>query len=315
MLEDKTVVITGVGPGLGHALAAGVLRDGGRVALGARDGEKLAGLASELDPSGERVAHQPTDVTDAEQCEALVALAVSRFGTVDGVVQVAAQEVIGGITRTSDDDWQAVLTTNVLGTMHVLGAAADAMGERGGSFVIIGSQTFRTSSGAAQQTAYAASKGALHSAMFHAAWELGPKKIRVNMIVPSWMWGPAVQAFVRAQAERRGVDEDVVTAPIKAAMPLRPDPHGRGRRRRRHLPVLRPGADDHRADALRQRRQLHDMTRTVLVTGATRGVGRGIADAFARRGDRLVLVARSTDASPNKVGLPGDARVGGERAP
>ena len=47
------------------------------------------------------------------------------------------------------------------------------------------------------------------------------------------------------------------------------------------------------------------MTRTVLVTGATRGVGRGIADAFALRGDRLVLVARSTDASPNKVGLPG----------
>jgi NAD(P)-dependent dehydrogenase (short-subunit alcohol dehydrogenase family) len=47
------------------------------------------------------------------------------------------------------------------------------------------------------------------------------------------------------------------------------------------------------------------MTRTVLITGATRGVGRGIADAFARRGDRLVLVARSTDHNPNKVGLPG----------
>lgn len=47
------------------------------------------------------------------------------------------------------------------------------------------------------------------------------------------------------------------------------------------------------------------MARTVLVTGATRGVGRGIADAFARRGDRLVLVGRSTAAAPNKVGLPG----------
>jgi NAD(P)-dependent dehydrogenase (short-subunit alcohol dehydrogenase family) len=47
------------------------------------------------------------------------------------------------------------------------------------------------------------------------------------------------------------------------------------------------------------------VTRTVLVTGATRGVGRGIVDAFGRRQDRLVLVARSTDASPNKVGLPG----------
>jgi NAD(P)-dependent dehydrogenase (short-subunit alcohol dehydrogenase family) len=220
MLDDKTVVITGVGAGLGHALAVGVLRDGGRVVLGARDGDKLAGLASDLDPSGERVAHQATDVTDAEQCRTLVTLASSRFGTVDGVVQVAAQEIMGGVARTSDDDWQAVLTTNVVGTMHVLAAAAEAMGERGGSFVIIGSQTFRTSSGAAQQTAYAASKGALHSAMFHAAWELGPKKIRVNMLVPSWMWGPAVQSFVRAQAERRGVDEDTVTAPIRAAMPL-----------------------------------------------------------------------------------------------
>jgi NAD(P)-dependent dehydrogenase (short-subunit alcohol dehydrogenase family) len=220
MLDDKTVVVTGVGAGLGHALAAGVLRDGGRVVLGARDGEKLAGLAAELDPSGERVAHQATDVTNAEQCQALVALATSRFGAVDGVVQVAAQEVMGGISRTSDDDWQRVLSTNVVGTMHVLGAAAEAMGERGGSCVIIGSQTFRTSSGAAQQTAYAASKGALHSAMFHAAWELGPRKIRVNMVVPSWMWGPAVQAFVRAQAERRGIDEDAVTAPIRAAMPL-----------------------------------------------------------------------------------------------
>jgi NAD(P)-dependent dehydrogenase (short-subunit alcohol dehydrogenase family) len=47
------------------------------------------------------------------------------------------------------------------------------------------------------------------------------------------------------------------------------------------------------------------VSRTVLITGPTRGVGRGIADAFARRGDRLVLVARSTDESPNKVGLPG----------
>jgi NAD(P)-dependent dehydrogenase (short-subunit alcohol dehydrogenase family) len=47
------------------------------------------------------------------------------------------------------------------------------------------------------------------------------------------------------------------------------------------------------------------MARVVVVTGATRGIGRGIADAFARRGDTLVIAARSTDASPNQLGLPG----------
>ena len=56
------------------------------------------------------------------------------------------------------------------------------------------------------------------------------------------------------------------------------------------------------------------MTRTVLITGATRGVGRGIADAFARRGDRLVLVARSTDADAEQGRAAGDARVGRRRA-
>jgi len=45
--------------------------------------------------------------------------------------------------------------------------------------------------------------------------------------------------------------------------------------------------------------------RIVVVTGATRGVGRGIADAFARRGDTLVIVGRSTDSAPNPLGLPG----------
>jgi NAD(P)-dependent dehydrogenase (short-subunit alcohol dehydrogenase family) len=220
MLEGKTIVVTGVGAGLGHAVAEGVLRDGGNVVLGARDGDRLADLAAGLGGDDGRVAHQATDVTDAEQCRSLAALAVSRYGAVDGAVQVAARETMGGIVRTSDDDWHAVLETNVIGTMHVLAATTEVMGDTGGSFVVIGSQTSRTSGAAAQQIAYAASKGALHSAMFHAASELGPRRIRVNMIVPSWMWGPAVQGFVRGQAERRGVSEDEVTAPIRAGMPL-----------------------------------------------------------------------------------------------
>ena len=51
------------------------------------------------------------------------------------------------------------------------------------------------------QIAYASAKGALVSAMVHMAKELGPKKIRVNMVVPTWMWGPPVEGYVRWQAQ------------------------------------------------------------------------------------------------------------------
>ena len=53
------------------------------------------------------------------------------------------------------------------------------------------------------------------------------------------------------------------------------------------------------------------MPRVVLITGATRGVGRGIAEAFSRRGDTLVVVGRSTDAEPNRLGLPGTLEEAG----
>jgi len=219
-LDGKTIVVTGTGAGLGRAVASHVLRDGGNAVLSARDGSALEELAKRIDPSGDHVDVRATDITDADQCKELAAFAADRFGTVDGVVQIAAQEVMGGLARTTDDDWHSVLDTNVIGTVHVMSALTEVMNGEGGSIVLIGSQTFRVSGGGMQQTAYAASKGALHSAMFHAAWELGPRRIRVNMVVPSWMWGPAVQQFVRASAERRGVDEEAVTAPIRQAMPL-----------------------------------------------------------------------------------------------
>ena len=220
MLDGKTVVVTGVGPGLGGEVARLVLRDGGNVVVGARTGAKLAEQAAELDPTGARIAQHATDIDDADQCAALAQLALDRFGSIDGVVQVAAKEVMGGLAATSDDEWAAVLATNVTGTMHVVSATVDALADGGGSIVIIGSQTFRVSSPRAQQTAYAASKGALHAAMFHLAKELGPRRIRVNMITPSWMWGPAVQQFVTFQAQRRTIDEAQVVAEIAAPMPL-----------------------------------------------------------------------------------------------
>ena len=86
----------------------------------------------------------------------------------------------------------------------------------GGSIVLIGSQSSFLPQ--VSQLSYASSKGALMTAMTFLAKELGPDRIRVNTVVPTWMWGPAVEGYVNGEAERRGVAVDEVIQEITANM-------------------------------------------------------------------------------------------------
>jgi NAD(P)-dependent dehydrogenase (short-subunit alcohol dehydrogenase family) len=225
IVKDKVIVVTGAGPGLGGEVARIAVRDGAKVVLGARREKKLAAAAAALDASGENVAYRATDITDADQCQALVDLAVERFGGVDALVQVAALDALfGTLQSTSAEDWMKSMQTNVLGNMLIAHAVVPQLKTRGGgSIVLIGSQSMWLPP-AMPQIAYAAAKGALVAAMKHMTAELGPDKIRVNMVVPTYMWGPPVEMFVEWQAKDRGVDKQVVIDEIAAKMALREIP-------------------------------------------------------------------------------------------
>jgi len=220
ILGGKTVMVSGVGPGLGREIAAAALRDGANVVIGARSPDKLQQIASELDPAGSRVAARPTDITVREECDALAQTAVDRFGRLDAVVQVAAFEtVVSTLANTTDDVWTKSFATNVVGSTRVVHAAVPHLkAAGGGSVVLIGTQSMWLPQ--LPQMAYAASKGGLLSAMYYMVRELGPDKIRVNMVVPTWMWGPPVEAYTKWQAKQRGVGEQQVVAEIAANMPL-----------------------------------------------------------------------------------------------
>lgn len=219
ILENKTVVVVGVGPGLGKEVALAAVRDGARVVLAARTPEKLEAVAKELD-AGDTVVCVPTDVTDAAQCEALAAATVDRFGGLDAVVQVAALDTIFGTFEDGAlEDWQRAFETNVLGPVKLARATAPAMKKSGGGAIVLtGSQAMLFPQ--TPQAAYGASKGGLLSAMYYMAKELGPAKIRVNMVIPTWMWGPPVEAYVEITAKQRGCSADEVIAEITANMPL-----------------------------------------------------------------------------------------------
>jgi NAD(P)-dependent dehydrogenase (short-subunit alcohol dehydrogenase family) len=220
LLEGKTVIVTGVGTGLGRECVASALREGANVVMAARTQETLDAAAAELDPSGERVAAVGTDITDADACAALVARATERFGSVDALVQVAAFEyVFGGLHDTRLDDWRKAFETNVLGALTVLRPVAEAMKTGGGGAVVfIGSQSMFKPS--LPQAGYAASKAALLTAMYYLADELGADNIRCNMVVPSWMWGPPVQMYVEGTAKQKGISVDEALHDLVGDFPL-----------------------------------------------------------------------------------------------
>lgn len=221
MLRDKVVVVSGTGPGLGRRVAQGALRDGARVVLAARNRERLQALAQELDPDGERVAICATDITVAAECERLVQVAVERFGGIDALANIAARDdLFGNLESTTEVAWRQALETNVIGTALLVRAAVPQLAAGGGGAVVLTGAQAMWKSPPHPQLAYASSKGALVSAMYHLAKELGPQRIRVNMVVPSWMWGPPVQGYVEGVARERGVDTEQVVAEISAGMAL-----------------------------------------------------------------------------------------------
>ncbi|HZX36832.1 MAG TPA: SDR family oxidoreductase [Streptomyces sp.] len=221
LLNGKTVIVSGVGAGLGHQIAATVVRDGGNAVLGARTEGNLAKSAGEIDPDGSRSAYRATDIADEAQCEALAALALERFGRIDAVVHVAAWDsYFGGLADADFETWQGVIDVNLLGTLRMTRACLPALKVRGGSVVIIGTQSAVAAPSQVWQAAYAASKGALTSAMYSLARELGPDRIRVNTVLPGWMWGPPVQAYVQFTAHSEGVPENEVLGRLTERMAL-----------------------------------------------------------------------------------------------
>jgi NAD(P)-dependent dehydrogenase (short-subunit alcohol dehydrogenase family) len=218
-LEGKTVIIGGVGPGLGRETALVAFREGASVVLGARTKANLDAVAAEIDPTGARVATVVADISKEDDCRRLVETAVERFGHLDGLVNCAAMSPMGGLQSAGDfSEWRATFDVNVFGTMQLILLSLDQLRQNKGAVVLVSSQTQHHPPPLALQIAYASSKAALTGAMHHLAMEIGPDGIRINEVAPGWMWGPPVQGFVKMMSDDHGVD---VLAELTSRMPLR----------------------------------------------------------------------------------------------
>ena len=204
LLKDKIAIVSGVGPGLGKEIALAFAREGADVVLGARTEPYLAEVQAEIEALGRRARFAPTDITDQGQCDRLVQTAVDEFGRVDVLVNNAfAPDVFQLFEDVDLDAWRHIVDVNLFGSLQLTKAIIPVMKKQGGgSILFVNSMIIRKI--LPLQGGYATSKGALMTAAQVLAKELGPHHIRVNSIVPGWMWGPNVQGYFTMLEQQTG---------------------------------------------------------------------------------------------------------------
>jgi NAD(P)-dependent dehydrogenase (short-subunit alcohol dehydrogenase family) len=222
LFEGKVVVVSGAGPGLGQAMAVLAAQQGAKVAITARSPDKLAAIEAEIVRAapGAQVLQIPTDIRDADRCQAAAARIVERFGRLDGLVNSGF--VLGDLApiETADfDDWRNTIETNFFGSLNMCRAAFPTMKAQGkGSIVNINTMASRKPMEG--YGGYMASKSALSALTRLMAQEWGGFGIRVNTVTMGWMWGPSVAGFMAQVAESGGPTVEAQKAEVAAGIPL-----------------------------------------------------------------------------------------------
>ena len=220
LLRDRVAIVSGVGPGLGRALALACAREGAHLVLGARTAAALETVAAEVRALGRRAVAVPTDVARPEDCRRLADAAHAELGRIDVLVNNAFRSApYDPVDEASMDDWRSIFDVNLFGSVQLSQAVIPRMkAQKSGSIVMVGSMSVRVIE--PRFGGYAASKAALISTAQTMAKELGGAGIRVNTVVPGYIWGPALEGYFKQLAARQGTTPEAVQAEIASRTAL-----------------------------------------------------------------------------------------------
>jgi len=219
-LKDKVALVTGASQGIGRVTALALAEAGAKVAVAARNTEKLNAVAAEITAVGGQALAVSMDVADAEQIKAGFKQVLEKFGKLDILVNNAAVTRDGLALRMKLEDWDAVIRTNLTGA-HLCAqqALGPMMRQRWGRIINVTSVVAQT--GNAGQANYVAAKAGLIGLTKAIAVEIASRNITVNAVAPGFIATPMTDPLpdkVKQEMQakiplgRMGTDRDVAAA-------------------------------------------------------------------------------------------------------
>lgn len=208
-LQGKTALVTGASRGIGHGIARALAEEGMNLVVCARGSDALAEAAAEFEALGVSVAPLALDLSDADAGARLVALAESRFGGLDVVVNNVGGNRRKPFEDTTDEDWQTLFDLNVGTAFRVTRAAIPALRRQGGGSIVFIASIFGREAGGPGLSIYNTTKSAMISAARIMALELAPEGIRVNSVAPGSIRFPGGSWDKRVIEDPEGMDRFV----------------------------------------------------------------------------------------------------------
>lgn len=219
-MKGRVAFVTGASQGIGRACARAFAEAGARLALAARNREKLAEVVKEAESLGVEAVAVPMDVADAAQVEAAFRQALGRFGKIEILVNNAGIARDKLVLRMKREDWDAVLGTNLTGAYLCIQQALPGMvRQRYGRIVNVTSVVAEM--GNAGQANYVASKAGLIGLTKALAQEVASRSITVNAVAPGFIATAMTANIAETSREklieriplgRMGTDREVAVA-------------------------------------------------------------------------------------------------------
>jgi len=188
-LAGKTAIITGASGGLGEAIARAFAEAGAKVVVASRQLEKLERIAADIRSCGQEAMAIKTDVAKADDVQRMTERAFGEFGAIDILVNNAALGMTKNLVDTEEEEWDAILDTNLKGTYLCCKIVGSYMTKQERGKIINISSIFGII-GVSKQAAYSASKGGIIQLTRSLALEMARYKVNVNCIAPGLFFSP-----------------------------------------------------------------------------------------------------------------------------